>query len=169
MSSFVYKFVIRNLFVWLPCSLSLLYDSLSPGWKIDVPPSVRCTSVRGFVMLPWTRILSHTCRKLGIFPCMYKYIGQNFIWWETGCFFENYYARFIFPGAQIIMNWVFCTLSIIHQNLMSIILDFFGFTVLFIITSAVLLYVLFFFTWGLYVYNLNQCVPYWDWFLCVHK
>ena len=58
LSGFVYKFVISNLFVWMPCTPSLLYDSLSPGWKIDVPPYVRHKSVWGFVMLPWARILS---------------------------------------------------------------------------------------------------------------
>ena len=57
-------------------------------------------------------------------------------------FFEKYSARFTFPGAQNVLNRSCCTLSTSHQNLMSILLDFFGFTVLFIVTSAVLLSVL---------------------------
>ena len=57
-------------------------------------------------------------------------------------FFEKWYDRFAFPGDQNILNWVFCTLSTSHQNFMSVLLDFFGFTVLFIIPSAVLLSVL---------------------------
>ena len=57
--SFVYKFVISKLFVWLTFPLSLLYGSLSSGWKIDVPSSVRRTHIRCFVVLPGARILSY--------------------------------------------------------------------------------------------------------------
>ena len=54
--------------MWLPFPLSLLYESLSPGWHIDVPTSARRTSVRYFVMLPGASILS---RVAGIYAAYY--------------------------------------------------------------------------------------------------
>ena len=68
--------------------------------------------------------------------CLFFHVVRGWI------FFENYSARFIFPGAQNILNWVFGTISTRHKNLMSILLDFFGFTVLLIIPSSMLLSVL---------------------------
>ena len=62
--------------------------------------------------------------------------------------FEKYYSRFTFPGDQNILNLFCCTLSTSHQNLMSIFLDLFGFTVLFIIPSAMLLSILTGVTYG---------------------
>ena len=88
LSTFVYKFVISNLFIWMPRLPVFFCDSLSLGWKIDVSLSVRLTSVWDFDVLPWAMILSHSIIKLGILPCMYKYIGRAFIWWEAGRFFR---------------------------------------------------------------------------------
>ena len=71
-----------------------------------------------FDMLYAARNLSHPCRKLGLSPFMYKYIVLHKI-----------------------LNWFCLTLSTSHQNLISILLDFLGFTVLFIIKFPELLYI----------------------------
>ena len=59
LSSFVYKLVISKLFLCLTCPPSLLYESLNPGCKVDVPPAVHRFSVWGFVVPPWPKIF-HT-------------------------------------------------------------------------------------------------------------
>ena len=44
--------------MWVPCYLSLLYNSFSIGWKIGMFASVPQTYVRCFDMPPVARILS---------------------------------------------------------------------------------------------------------------
>ena len=94
-----------KIFMRLTYSLSLLYDSLILVWKMGVFASVRHTSVRCLDMLLVARILSRPCSKLGIFPCMYKYIGLTFTCLEAGYFLEKYSTRFILSGAQNVLNW----------------------------------------------------------------